>query len=375
MCSANRLDGALALVDHQHFTLVAVRANLHIRQRDAFGWEAMHVPDQMHVPAPVIPPGDAVREPIRLLHRLPHPICYVMAGGGAHGSVQWGLLQALAETDIEPDTLVGTSAGSLTSAIVSEDPLSAVSRLSYVWSQLDLDVLVGDSWMSMLTAATRKNVSLADNATERATLEAILVARDFADLRLPTAAVATDLATGRATAFDSGELIPALLASSAIPGMLPPVTIGGRTYIDGLASANLPARIAVERGAKSIVVLDTGSREQPPVSASPTKVVSRVNSILNASQRRAQLAYASARVPVLVLPTPENLGAALDFRGTMMAASSAYELARQFLFDASRSRARTKLKPGLYARPERYAHDPDLSVFLHPVGRAGAAHG
>ncbi len=83
-----------------------------------------------------------------------------------------------------------------------------------------------------------------------------------------------EIATGKATALDSGDLIPALLASSAIPGILPPVTIGGRQYIDGLASANLPARLAVERGAGSIVVLDTGSRKQGPVSKSPTKVVS-----------------------------------------------------------------------------------------------------
>ena len=106
----------------------------------------MAVPDQMHVPSPV------VTADLKLAHHLPHPVAYVMAGGGAHGSVQWGLLQALAETDISPDVLIGTSAGSLTCSILGEDPLSALSRLSYVWSQLDIEVLVGDSWMAMLSA-------------------------------------------------------------------------------------------------------------------------------------------------------------------------------------------------------------------------------
>jgi NTE family protein len=92
--------------------------------------------------------------------------------------------------------------------------------------------------MAMLSPLPRE--SLAENTAEEATLKSILVARDFSELKIPTAAVATDLATGKATAFDSGPLIPALLASSAIPGMLPPVTINGRRYIDGLASANLP---------------------------------------------------------------------------------------------------------------------------------------
>ncbi len=181
-----------------------------------------------------------------------------------------------------------------------------------------------------------------------------------------------EIATGKATALDSGDLIPALLASSAIPGILPPVTIGGRQYIDGLASANLPARLAVERGAGSIVVLDTGSRKQGPVSKSPTKVVSRVNSILNARQRDAQLAFASAHVPTIVLPTPQQLGAALDFRGTMAAASEAYELARQFLVDLEESVTTRYLSSGLYARQTPYRINPDLHQHLHPVEPRGA---
>lgn len=324
----------------------------------------------LHVPKPIVGTGPGPREHMRIAAHLPRPITFVMAGGGAHGSVQWGLLQALAETDVVPDSLIGTSAGSLTCSILGEDPLSALSRLSYVWSQLDLEGLLGDSWMSMFSAATKRNQSLADNTTERATLERILVARDFAQLQVPTAAVATDLATGRATAFDSGELLPALLASSAIPGMLPPVSIDGRLYIDGLASANLPARLAVERGAGSIVVFDTGSRGPAAVSKSPMKVVSRVNAILNARQRFAQLAYASARVPTIVLPTPQNLGAALNFRGTLAAASEAYELARDFLEDLAamhRPRSSRRFGPGLYARPAPYQTHPDLQAHLRSV--------
>jgi predicted acylesterase/phospholipase RssA len=144
----------------------------------------------MHVPSPVTTRSADPREPLVLAHRLPHPIAYVMAGGGAHGSVQWGLLQALGETDIAPDALIGTSAGSLTCSILGEDPLSALSRLAYVWSQLDIEILVGDSWMAMLSAATKKSQSLAENTAEEATLESILVARDFSELKIPTAAVA-----------------------------------------------------------------------------------------------------------------------------------------------------------------------------------------
>lgn len=327
----------------------------------------------LHVPPPIAGPNNGPRELLNIAARLPRPITFVMAGGGAHGAVQWGLLQALGETDIHADSLIGTSAGSLTCAILGEDPRSALSRLAYVWSQLDLEVLFGDSWLSMLSAATKGNPSLADNAKEREALEEILVARQFSEMSLPTAVVATDLATGKATAFDEGDLIPALLASSAIPGILPPVEINGRKYIDGLASANLPAGLAVERGAGSIVVFDTGSREQGPVAKSPAKVVARVNGILNARQRSAQLAAASSQVPTLVLPTPQRLGAALDFRGTMAAASAAYELARDFLIDLSTLPTDNPLASGLYSRPEAYANNPYLSDLLRPVDAGGTS--
>lgn len=292
-----------------------------------------------------------------------------MAGGGAHGSVQWGCLQALAETDIAPDQLIGTSAGSLTSAIYGEDPLSALSRLAYVWSQLDLNAVLGSSRLSMLTAATKLSASLADNGTERETLEHIYRARSFDDLQLPTAVVATDLATGQATAFTEGDLITALMASTAIPGLLPPVEINGRLYIDGLASANLPARLAVEGGAGTVIVLDTGGREPVDVGGSPIRMVGRVNSILNARQRTTQLTYAATRVPTIVLPTPQDLGAALDFRETMSAASRTYELSRRFLFDLANQASghRGTLPPGLYTRAGDLADDPDLGPLLQPV--------
>ncbi len=301
-----------------------------------------------------------------LRHRLPGPVCYVLAGGGAHGSVQWGLLQALAETDVTPDSLIGTSAGALTGAIVAEDPIASVHRLAYVWSQLDLQTLLGDGVISLMRSATKGRQALADNSRERLALECILTARSFAELDLPFAAVTTDLAQGVAVAHDTGDLIAALLASSAIPGVFPPVTINGRKYIDGLVSANLPADLAVRRGAGTVVVLDTGSRTIADLSPAPTKVIPRLNLMLASAQRRAQLAAAARHVPVVVLPTPTNLGGALDFRGTVEAAGTSYGMARRFLADLVRA-TRGSLKPGLYMRPDPETVDPEILAVLKVV--------
>jgi NTE family protein len=290
---------------------------------------------------------------LKLARRLPKPIHFALAGGGSHGAVQWGSLQAIAETDIQPDALIGTSAGALTGAVVAEDPGSGTNRLAYVWGQLASDNILGAGSLTRQLFSNALQSALISDEAELKTFEHIYSARTFADLAIPFGAVATDLSTGRATVFDQGELIPALAASSAIPGVLPPVEINGRLYCDGLASANVPASLAVERGAGSVIVLPTGARDLGTISKSPTKMPSQVAAILNGNQRDWQLGEAAIHVPVLVLPTPSDLGSAMDFTESMTAAASAYESGREFFTELALA-GRNRLKPGLYG--------PDLPV-------------
>jgi len=299
-----------------------------------------------------------------LAHLVPGPVHYALAGGGAHGAVQWGLLQALSETDLTPDALIGTSAGALSGVIYAEDPVSGLNRLAYIWGQLDTHFIISENWLSRL--ANARQIALVDNATERGTLDDLLTAETFADLALPFAVVATDVATGRAIVIDSGPLIPALLASSAIPGALPPVPIDDRLLFDGLASANLPAMPAVRRGAGAIVVLDTGGRDPGEINGSSRRVLSRLSAILANAQRIDQLRNAAADVPVILLPTPGGLAGNLDFRHTMKSAAAAYAMARGFLarlvsdYDAP-------LEPGLYADPEQRGVSSALRDIIRPV--------
>jgi NTE family protein len=249
----------------------------------------------MDVPGPRTPAQRRAGDPIPLARLLPAPVFFVMAGGGAHGAVQWGALQALSQTDLVPDAIIGTSAGALTGAILAEDLASGVHRIAYVWGQIGMGHLVGEKWLTRGLGSVR-SPGLVSHETEIETLKAILSTDRIEDLEVDFAAVATDLATGRPHLFESGPLIPALLASSAIPGVLPPVEIEDRLYVDGLASANLPAVPAVERGAGSIVVLDTGTREVGEVATSATKVLARVAVIMAMSQRRRQLRDAASEV-------------------------------------------------------------------------------
>lgn len=299
-----------------------------------------------------------------LAHLLPGPVHYAMAGGGSHGAVQWGLLQALSETDLVPDALIGTSAGALSGVIYAEDPVSGLNRLAYIWGQLDTHFIMSENWLSRLVNA--RQIALVDNTTERATLTSLLSAETFSDLAVPFAVVATDTATGRAVVIDQGPLIPALLASSAIPGALPPVPIDDRLLFDGLASANLPAMPAVHRGAGAIVVLDTGGRDPGEINGSARRVLSRLSAILANSQRVDQLRSAAGEVPVILLPTPGGLVGTLDFQNTMESAAAAYTMAREFLSQLVTDHD-GPLKPGLYADPEQRGVGAALHDIITPV--------
>jgi NTE family protein len=319
----------------------------------------------MEVPGPRSTSERRAGDPIPVARVLPGPVHFVMAGGGAHGAVQWGTLQALRQTDIVPDSIIGTSAGALNGAIIAEDLASGVNRMSYVWGQINMSYLVGDKWLARGLKQVR-SPSLISNAPQAATLESILRTELIEDLELPFAAVATDLASGRPHIFDSGPLIPALLASSAIPGVLPPVYFDDRPFVDGLACANLPAVPALERGAGSIIVLDTGTRAGGEIGLTPTKVLGRVAAIMAASQRRRQLRQAAVQVPVVLLPTPSDLGGSMEFRDTMRVAADSYTMTRAFLADLA-LRGRRRLRPGLYARPDDHALSDDLQPLLKVV--------
>lgn len=321
----------------------------------------------MDVPGPRSSEQRRAGDPIPIARLLPKPVYFVMAGGGAHGAVQWGALQALSQTDVVPDAIIGTSAGALTGAILAEDLASGVHRIAYIWSQIDRSYLVGDKWLTRGLTAVRSPGLISHDRQEQ-TLTSILHTPNIEDLEVDFAAVATDLATGRPHLFDEGPLVPALLASSAIPGVLPPVTINDRVYIDGLASANLPAIPALQRGAGSIVVLDTGTREVGEVDTAPAKVIARVAVIMAISQRRRQLREAAHEVPVLLLPTPNDLAGTLEFGDTMRSSAAGYSMTRAFLTDLALQRRR-KLARGLYARPDDHGLTPDLEPLLKAVAR------
>ena len=186
----------------------------------------------------------------------------MLSGGGAYGATQVGMVHALNQAGIAPDMVVGTSVGALNGTLVAADPALAVDRLTKIWTSLDgSGVFGGRSKVGTAVSAIRNglkvhNPGLVSPNALQALIKAHVPVEMIEELSVPTGIVATDALVGAPKVLSMGPISPALLASSAIPGVFPPVGIDGCFYVDGGVSANVPIRQAIAFGAKSLIVLD-----------------------------------------------------------------------------------------------------------------------
>jgi NTE family protein len=167
------------------------------------------------------------------------------------------MLRAVLEAGIQPDFLVGTSAGALNAGFVGRGfSAKAVDDLAGIWRELRSEDVFPLGWWSSLRALAGSGVLASPSRLERI-IERHLPST-HAELAVPTAVIASDLATGSAVAFREGDLRRHVLASAAIPGVFPPVSVDGRSFVDGGVSAHVPLLPARDLGAQTMVVLDTG---------------------------------------------------------------------------------------------------------------------
>jgi len=182
---------------------------------------------------------------------------FVFAGGGSLGSIQVGMLQALIETGLEPDFVVGSSVGAINAAYFAGAPnLAGVKRLAEIWRGLRR-VDIFPLSLSSLLGVFRRSESIVDPGHLRNLLETHLAFARLEDARLPLHVMATDQ-QGAGVRLSAGPAVDAILASAAVPGLFPPVTIDGRPLMDGAIAANTPLHLAAGLGAKRIILLPTG---------------------------------------------------------------------------------------------------------------------
>jgi len=173
-------------------------------------------------------------------HRRPRT-AFVLAGGATRGASQVGMLQALTEHGIRPDLIVGTSIGALNGACFAESPtLETIDRLAHLWEAPPRSQIFSFSARSVAQNVRQRKGYVLDNSGLRDWIRLNTSVERLEDLTIALHAVATDAATRRPVVLSSGDTVQALLASSAIPGVFPAITIDDITLIDGGSSADVP---------------------------------------------------------------------------------------------------------------------------------------
>jgi NTE family protein len=190
---------------------------------------------------------------------------FVLGGGGRWGAVEVGMLQALEESGVRPDLVLGTSIGAFNGSVIADRPgPEGVERLTNLWIEIArTNVFQGGTLERVKNAATLKP-SLHETSELRQLLEHVHDRdRRIEDLPIRFQCVAACIERATEHWFTEGLLIDSILASSAVPALFPPVEIGGEHFYDGGLVNSVPLTRAVELGADVVYVLQVGRIEAP----------------------------------------------------------------------------------------------------------------
>jgi NTE family protein len=232
---------------------------------------------------------------------------FVLGGGGVLGAAEVGMLRALHERDITPDLVVGTSVGAINGVLVAADPGPAtVDRLTEVWGELASAGVFGGSVFERVGTLVRTRTALHPREPLRDLLQAHLPVQTFEELAVPFQCVAASIERAAEHWFTDGPLLDAVLASSAVPGLLPPVEIDGEHYLDGGLVHSIPVGRAVALGAQEVYVLHVGRIDRPlRAPAKPWEVALVAFEVARRHRFAADLAALPADVTLYVLPSGE----------------------------------------------------------------------
>src|SRR3954453_7583033 len=249
---------------------------------------------------------------------------FVLGGGGQLGAHEAGMLRALLERGVVPDMVVGTSVGAINGAAIATSPsVEMARRLGETWRAIEKSDVFAGSLFGRLATLARTGTHLHANEPLRATLTEALEITLIEDLPVRFQCVAASIEAAAEHWFSSGPLGEAVMASAAVPGLLPPVEIAGEHFLDGGIVNSIPVDRALSLGATRIFVMHVG-RADRPLAAAPWPWEVALGAFESGRRPRfvGDLAAIPDRVEVHVMPTgqPEppryNDLSALRYRAT-----------------------------------------------------------
>ncbi|HKM65627.1 MAG TPA: patatin-like phospholipase family protein [Candidatus Acidoferrum sp.] len=199
-------------------------------------------------------------------------VSLALGGGFARGYAHLGVLRTFQENGIPVTSIAGSSIGSiLGAAYASGVPLPRIIHKCREVRFRDFA-----KWRV-------SRFGLASNERLGALVQKLFGTKQFEDLTLPLAVVATDLGTGDPVVFRQGNLVEAIRASCAFPGLFEPIQIGTRCLADGGLVAPVPTRAAREMGAELVVGVSVGMHDGHR--GAPTNIFQVVSRAVSAAQK------------------------------------------------------------------------------------------
>ncbi|MBP7963096.1 MAG: patatin-like phospholipase family protein [Caldilineaceae bacterium] len=221
-----------------------------------------------------------------------------LGGGGARGAAHFGVLKELARLGIRPDLITGTSVGGLVGAMVAAG--HSMDQMTAFFQKLSLTAIY---------ALPNSVPAFSSNTKVERMLEELFGRITFADLQIPLAVVTTDLVSRREVILDEGDLVSAIMATTSLPVLLPPVLRDGCALVDGGVLNNTPFDVARARGATFVIAVDLSNTSPYEIDPEPRsggyglldalpiphtrrtwQVISAINDIISSTSLNTRLA-------------------------------------------------------------------------------------
>jgi NTE family protein len=227
----------------------------------------------------------------------PPKVALVLGGGAVRGFAHVGVIKVLEAQGIQPDLVVGTSAGSVVGVLYAAGYSGfELQKIAFKleedsvgdWMLPDRGFIKGEALQGYINQAVHK--------------------QPIEKLKKPFAAVATDLQSGEMMVFQRGNAGMAVRASSSIPGVFQPVAINGHEYVDGGLVSPVPVNVARMLGADVIIAVDISAKPRYARVEGVTDILLQTFGIMGQAISKAELAGAD----VVIRPNTIGYGSA-DF--------------------------------------------------------------
>lgn len=268
-------------------------------------------------------------------------VALVLSGGAARGFAHVGVLKVLEQEGLQPDLIVGTSAGAIVGALYASGLCGP--GLEQAVGEMDSS-LYSDVVIPGLGGIPGSLGFVQGDNLRRFITQHVRWAR-IEDFPIRFAAVATDLHSGELKAFNAGDVGMATRASSAVPGVITPASIGGRQYDDGQIVSPIPVESARKLGAKIVIAVDVLYPPQEARLTGAMSVVFQAFSIASRASADRELVSADLVITPRIPPTSGQY----SFEERAMLIESGEQAARDALPLIRAAMGRKAVRPGLAA--------------------------